>query len=309
MKHIELNIWLACNHKCIFCMSGIARWKILWFENVSNLKHEIDTLSSKWYDSIWFLWWEPTIHPGFLELVSYAKQKGFINIEVITNWSKFHNKKILLECVKSGLTRISLSIHSLDYKKESILLWGIDNALDQKIESVKNIVYIYNKWLLKKELSINIVVTKKNYKDIYKLILYLYKFWVNSFRLNFVQLEWYSTQNYNLIAIKYENFKKYLLDIISLSKKYLDLRVNFEAIPWCFSWLNYKDYLIYSEQSIDREKDKISRDDIDFKSRNIINQLDRRKELKWYIKKCNMCFLKSNCEGIWKRYLEYFNIN
>jgi len=106
------------------------------------------------------------------------------------------------------------------------------------------------------------------------------------------QLEWYSTHNYDIIAFKYEEFTEYLLEIIGLTKIYNDLKINFEAIPWCYSWLNYIDYLKYSEQKIDKQKDKVSRNDINLVSRDVVNQLERRKELKVYLKKCDNCFLK-----------------
>jgi MoaA/NifB/PqqE/SkfB family radical SAM enzyme len=308
MKHIEINIWKACNHKCIFCMSWLTRNDVLWFEDINHLKKEIIILYKKWYNSIWLLWWEPTIHPNFLELIQFLKLVWFKNIEVISNWSKFYDKSFLIKSIKNWLTRISISIHSSTEKDENILLWWVENALKQKIESIKNIIYLYNKWYLKRELSVNIVISKVNYKNIYNTILFLYNLWVKSFRINFIQLEWYSINNFDILALKYEDFKNYLIEIINLHNKYKNIRINFEAIPWCYTWLNYLDFIKYSEQQIDKEKDKISRDDIDLKSRDIINQLTRRKELKLYLKKCNNCFLKNNCEWLWKRYIEYFKL-
>jgi len=308
LKHIELNLWLWCNHKCIFCMSWAARWRVLLLEKYEVLKWEIEELSLKWYNSIWFLWWEPTIHTRFLDLIILAKGKWFKNIEVISNWSKFCDNKFLKQSVSNWLTRISISIHSINREEEAVLTGGIKNVLNEKVDAIKNIIRYNKEGFLKQEISVNIVVSKVNYKNIKKLILVLYKLWVRSFRLNFIQLEWYSVDNYDILALKYEDFKNYLISIISLHKKYTDIRINFEAIPWCYSWLNYEDFLKYSEQDIDREKDKISRDDIDLVSRDIMNQLDRRKELKVYLKKCDNCFLKWTCEWIWKRYVDYFKI-
>lgn len=305
MKHIEINIWKACNHKCIFCMSWITRNKVLWFEKFETIENEIKKLSNLWYNSIWFLWWEPTIHPNFLEIILCAKNHNFENIEVISNGSKFTNKDFLSDSLKFWLTRISISFHSIIEKEESFLVWWINWVVNQKIEAIRNLLCFFNKWLLKKEISVNIVISKLNYKSIKKTILFLYKIWIKSFRLNFIQLEWYSTKNYDILALKYEDFKDDLLDILNLCNSYKDLKINFEAIPWCFSWLNYENFLKFSEQNIDREKDKISRDDINLTSRDIINQFNRRKELKVYLKKCNNCFLKWECEGIWKRYVDY----
>ncbi|MDD3646543.1 MAG: radical SAM protein [Candidatus Gracilibacteria bacterium] len=308
MKHIEINIGKACNHKCIFCMSGITRNKVLGFESLTTIKNEINKVSLLGYNSIGFLGGEPTIHPNFLDIVLYAKSKNFINIEVISNGTKFDEYDFLEKSIKNGLTRFSISVHSIYEKEESILVGGIDGIVKQKIKSIQNLLEFYNKGILKKEISVNIVISKVNYKSIKKTILFLCKLGIKSFRLNFIQLEGYSTENYEKLAFKYEDFRIELLNILSLSKKYLDLRINFEAIPWCFSGLNYIDYLKFSEQKIDREKDKISRDDVNLISRDIINQLDRRKELKVYIRKCDKCFLKGECEGIWKRYVDYFKI-
>lgn len=305
MKHIEINIGQACNHKCIFCMSWMTREKLLWFEHIDSLKKEISKLKDLWYDSIWFLWWEPTIHPNFLELIEYTKGFDFKNIEVITNWSRFHDEKYLLKAIKAWLTRVSVSIHSVNNKQESLLTGGIPGVLKQKIKAINNILYFHKKWLLFRELSVNIVISKVNYQNIKQLILFLSDIWVKSFRLNYIQLEWYSVSHYPILAIKHEIFTPYLVDIINTVKK-MNINVNFEAIPWCYSGLNYQDFLTYSEQNIDREKDKISRDDINLESRDIMNQMNRRMELKSYIKKCDTCFLQGECEWLWNRYLAYF---
>ncbi len=309
MKHIEINIWKACNHKCIFCMSWITRNKVLWFESFETIKNEIENIASLGYNSIWFLWWEPTIHPNFLEIVSYAKKNNFSDIEVITNWSKFWDKDFLIKTIESWITRISVSFHSIYEDEEKVLVWWIRWIVKEKLSAISNLLEIINSWLLKREISINIVISKINYKSIKKTILFLYKMWIKSFRLNFIQLEWYSTKNYEILAIKYEDFKEELFNILSLCNKYEDLRINFEAIPWCFTWLNYRDFLKYSEQEIDRKKDKVSRDDEDLVSRNILNQLKWRRDLKVYLEKCSNCFLKWECEWVWRRYLVYYKLH
>lgn len=309
MKHIEINLWLACNHKCIFCMSWMARNKVLWFEKKETIFSEIEQLFSKGYTSLWFLWWEPTLHPDFLDIVLYAKTRGFSHIEVISNGSKFCQKKFLSQAIENGITRISLSLHSLDEKEEAFLLGWIPAALSQKIESIRNIQSFISLWELRRELSINIVVTQKNYKSIKRTILGLLTLGVKSFRLNFVQLEWYSTHHYKDVAIRYEEFLPELKEILTLTLYSPQLKINFEAIPWCYSWLNYMNYLKFSEQNIDRQKDKISTDDQDSVTREIMSQLSRRKELKIYLQKCEHCFLKWECEWIWKRYADYFSIS
>lgn len=308
MKHIEINIWKACNNNCLFCMSWITKNKVLWFEKIETLKNEIIKLNKKWYSSIWLLWWEPTIHPNFLEIINFAKEKWFKDIEVVSNWTKFDDKNYLTEAIKLWLTRISVSIHSINSKEEELLTWGILGILEKKINTIKNIIKATKNWKLKKELSVNIIISKINYKWIKKLILFLYKLWTRSFRLNFIQLEWNSTKNYEILALEYGEFTKYLYDIVSLHNKFENIKINFESIPWCYSWLNYEKFLKYSEQETDRKKDKISRNDIDLVSREIINQLNRRKELKWYINKCKNCFLKWDCEWIWNRYINYFKL-
>lgn len=289
-------------------MSGLTRNKVLWFEPFETIKSELESLKNVWYNSIWFLWWEPTIHPNFLDFILISKKLGFENIEVITNWSTFDKKEYLQEAITNGLTRVSISFHSILEAEESVLTWWIKGIVRKKLKAVQNTLYEFSQWRLWKELSINIVISKLNYKTIKKTILFLYKFWVKTFRLNFIQLEWYSTFNPEVLALRYEEFTPYLLDILHLCKENRDLRINFEAIPWCFSGLTHEEYLKYCEHKMDNEKHKISRNDIDLVSRDIVHQYERRKELKKYIKKCEQCVLKNECEWIWARYLKHFEI-
>lgn len=308
-KHIEINIWKACNHKCIFCISWMTKNKVLWFESYETIVNEIKSFKDKGYTSLWFLWWEPTIHPKFLDFVLFAKDVWFENIEVISNGSKFDDKKFLNNAVKNGLSRISISFHSVDEDEEAILTWGISWIVRKKMKALVNILDLYRNWYIRREVSINIVISKLNYKSIKKTILTLYKLWVKSFRLNFIQLEGYSTLHYNILALRYEDFQEELSHILSLCRLYKDLKINFEAIPWCFTGLNYQTFIRHSEQKVDKQKDKVSRDDINLTSRDVIHQLGRRKELKRYLKKCDTCFLKKDCEWIWARYLKHFQIS
>lgn len=305
MKHIEINLWKTCNHKCIFCMSWLTRFQVKWFEPKSQIIQELKTLSAAWYCSLGFLWWEPTLHPDFVEIVTIAKDFWFTNIEVISNGSKLHDSNFLNKIIAAGITRISISLHSHDPKVETFFTGWATSAWKEKINAIALVNKAYHKWLLNSEISINTVICQTNYKDLPKLSFLLHKLWVHSQRFNFIQLEWYSQTNIQEVALTYSDFKPYLKKLLLFWNR-IGVRMNFEAIPWCVSGLNYMDYSKHSESIVDQIKDNISTDDIDFISRKVTHQKTKRLLLKQYFSKCEHCFLKNDCEWIWKRYTDYF---
>lgn len=67
MKHIEINIWKACNNKCRFCMSAFVWMDEKELTDFSEVASEIHKYANKWYTSIGFLGRDISIHPSILD--------------------------------------------------------------------------------------------------------------------------------------------------------------------------------------------------------------------------------------------------
>ncbi|MBM4388369.1 MAG: radical SAM protein, partial [Deltaproteobacteria bacterium] len=105
---IELELTNVCNRRCVMCpndrmtrASGFMDWTL--FTDIVN--QTIDTALEYSFD----FQGEPTLHPRFLEMVNYVKQRGG-RIALYTNMN-FHDENLNDELVNSGIDKIVVSLH------------------------------------------------------------------------------------------------------------------------------------------------------------------------------------------------------
>ncbi len=134
----------ACNLKCPECPSGLRSFS----RNTGNLKADffktsIDQVSKDLIYLIFYFQGEPYINPNFLDMVSYANEKGLYTI-TSTN-GHFLNDANCKSTIESGLDRIIISIDGLTQKTyESYRIGG---NLENVIKGTENLI----KW--KKDLN------------------------------------------------------------------------------------------------------------------------------------------------------------
>jgi MoaA/NifB/PqqE/SkfB family radical SAM enzyme len=263
LKHIEVNIWKACNNKCIFCLSwdSLYKWWDIAFVDYKTIKDKLDWYYSKWYRSIGFLWWDISIHPDLYKIIKYCKYLWYKEIHVITNSMVFDDYNKAKKLILGWVTRVNISVHSHIGDIEDNLI-QVPWWLNRKLKAIDNFNILFNKWLLKSSLSINIVLNKQNYKTIVETVLfYKYKKNINDIRINFVWLVKDLIKIWWKIKLSYTEFMPYLKRLIFISEKY-NIRITFDSIPACiFYKLDNKKYKYYLDKYLWNQFDHIS--DID----------------------------------------------
>lgn len=306
LKHIEINIWKACNNKCKFCMSSKPEnWDIKFVE-LWILKFKIKDYYERWYRSIWFLGWDISIHPKIKEIISHCKEIWFININIISNAMKFDNKKFCDEIISSWVTRVNISIHSHDELIEDNLT-QVKWWLNRKLKAIDNLNLLIKNKILRDALSINIVLNKLNLPSILETILYFYKVKnINDIRINFIWLEHWVKDNWSDLTISYEEFLPYLKKIIFVSIKY-NIRITFDTVPACILYkIDTKNYKSIIKKFLWEDYDHITEiehinawDVFDWKKR-------KKDELKHQSKDCEKCIYFNSCQWVRKEYVNIY---
>lgn len=302
LKHIEINIWKACNNKCRFCMSSKpALWDIK-FVTLDTLMKKIKLYAESWYRSIGFLWWDISIHPNIVEIVSYCKEVGFKSINVISNGMKFDDYDFTKRIIEAWLTRINFSIHSHIEEVEEYLI-QVKWWLHRKLKAIDNFKYFFNKWILRDDISINIVVNSKNYKTIVETVLYFYiKKKISDIRINFIWLNDDTKENWDDLKISYIEFLPYLKKLVYISLKY-NIRITFDTVPACIFYkidnVNYKSLVkkfLWEDYDHITEIDHINNNDQ-------FNWKERKKDiLKMQFPQCEKCDYSISCQWVRKNY-------
>lgn len=305
LKHIEINIWKACNSKCIFCMSRNVPKVMKKLAEVEYVKSRIKYYAEEWYNSIWFLWWDISIHPNIVEIIKTSKEEWFDKINIITNSMKFSDYDFARKVVEAWTSRVNISIHSHIHEIEDELT-SIKWWLKKKLKAIDNLNELHQRWFLQSPLSINIVINKINLHTIVETVVYYFKAKnIKDIRLNFISLDHIIETNEDKVTLKYSDFLPYLKKIIYISLKY-NIRITFDSIPPCvfltidkkngkklvkkFLWEQFDTIDQIEHVNVKDEKEKFKRKD------------KKKNKLKTKRKQCDECYYNSSCEWIRKDY-------
>ena len=135
---ISIEPTTACNLRCPECPSGLRSFS----RNTGNLKEDffrktIDELHKKLIYLIFYFQGEPYINPKFLDMVSYASEKGIYTI-TSTN-GHFLNDENAEKTVRSGLDRLIISVDGTT--QEVYENYRIGGNLETVLEGARNIMH------------------------------------------------------------------------------------------------------------------------------------------------------------------------
>ncbi len=289
MKRVDLKITFACNNKCKFCIQWDKRFSYPERE-YKDLCETLDKEKEKRIKYLVLTWGEPTMHPYILDIVEYAKNIGFEEIQLQCNGRTLADKNYCKKLIERGITEFWPSIHGY-YKKTHDWLVDRDWAWE---DTMKGIINMKQLW---KRVIINTVITKQNYEELPKMAKLFVSLWIEQFQFAFPHIGWSAYKNYKeIIPTKTE--------CISYIHKWLDIGRNgnsicmVEAMPFCFmQWYEraIAEYNYMPDATVY---------DSDF----ALESYDEWKLNEWKAKweACKKCSKKHICEWPWKEYVELF---
>ncbi len=259
------------------------------------------------YDSVWFLWWDISIHPNMLEIISYAKQIWFQKIQIITNAMIFEDTSKALDIINAWVDRVNISIHSHDPEVEDFLT-QIPGWLQRKLRAIQNFNDLYNTKILSSPISINIVVNKQNFKNLKKTCYFFYKYnSISDIRCNFVWPEFSLEEYVDDILLSYTDFLPSFKEVVLLALKY-NIRITFDTVPPCIFikvfW--YENWSKLLGRFLGEQFDFIDTIDVPWMWEKFQWKDRKAHELKYKSRSCIQCKYTNTCDGIWKDYVDRF---
>ena len=109
-----LVLTYGCNNRCKWCYAAPAEFRPD-FMDLELAKQFLDLMKSLQIKDMGFCGGEPTTHPHLMELIKYAKDKGFC-VTLYTNGRKLSDEKFVKQLKSAGLDFCNLSIQSNDEK-------------------------------------------------------------------------------------------------------------------------------------------------------------------------------------------------
>ena len=108
-----VRLTTACNNRCLFCLDSETPRDVLL--SAEELKREIDRGRDELGASRLILsGGEATVHPAFVELVRYGRERGYERVQLITNGQRLARRDFFDACMDAGLGEITFSVHGHD---------------------------------------------------------------------------------------------------------------------------------------------------------------------------------------------------
>jgi len=285
-KRLDLKVGYSCNNNCWFCAQGDK--KLLGDKTLAEIKRDLELAKKNSCDEVVLTGGEPTIRKDFLEVVAYAKELGYKEIQIQTNGRMFFYKDFCKDAIKAGATEFGMALHG-DIPEVHDFLTRSPGAFKQTVQGIKNL-----KELGQRVIS-NSVIVKANYSRAPKIAKLLCDLEVLQYQMAFVHGSGSAGDNYESVMPFKSLAVPYMIDALRVGIE-RGVQVMIEAVPPCLL-PGYEQYA--SEHFIPRYQEVREKTFVIADFGKV-----RKEELKLKFPQCNECIYNKVCEGPWKEYPE-----
>ncbi len=283
IKKHWVRLTRACNNSCLFCLDAdVQDGKFLSEDEIkSDIKRGIEEYNA---ERLILSGGEPTIHPKFLDFISYGKSLGYKEIQTITNGRMFAYANFANKALACGLTEATISIHGHTPELHNELC-RIPGAFEQAVRGLKNLLKNGNCIV-----SVDVVLNKKNYMFIYDFIKYFFKLGITEFDLlQIVPFGRTFPQNKNELLYNMEEAMPFLRKAFNFARKN-NIVIWTNRFP--VSYLEGYEELIQDPHKLFDE----------INGRRVMFQdfIEKDIMLTCYGERCEYCFIKEYCRMLLK---------
>lgn len=308
--NVEINPGRLCNNKCIFCMSGEDRDDHEPWADPKRMFSEIESRFKEGARSLGFLGGEPSAYPHILDCMRLAKDLGYRRIALCTNGTRLANEDFLKSCLDSGLTRVTVSLHSHIPSVEERLV-GVPKILEKKIQALKNLVKVHEQGFLRDGVSLNPVLCRLNALHMEGYVRFFKSIGIRDIRFNFIWPE-SRVQNDKTVVPRFKDVVPAILNLILKNEKEIKIRLSFGGIPYCVlpgfihkNWPLLRRYFYEEGMDLPTEVSFLHPDAQDGVQR--FNWHEKGRDVyRTKIPECAKCSLDRYCMGIYRSYLALY---
>ena len=308
-KNLELNLGKVCNNRCIFCLDSRSTKAARKWLPLKRAKKEMEIAREGGVTSLGLLGGEPTAHPRILQLVTMAKDMGFTRIALASNGLKLSDRKFAVDLVKSGVSRVGISIHGHRAKIEDYLSGRKGNFI-KKVSAIKNLLALHERGRLPHNVSLNAVLTRYTFKNMAPFCAFFKKMGCTDVRFNMIRTDTCMEIGKELAPLLSE-LGPAIIKTILANEKILEMEVSFGDIPLCvYPWDVLRNKRLVSRyvgelRDLDTSCAVFGSPADGSVDAQRFKWTDRKKEaLKVRTEECERCTAASLCEGVWRSYVQ-----
>lgn len=310
-KNLELNVGMACNNRCIFCISGDVKSSRRRWLALERAKEEIRVFYDAGCRSIGLLGGEPTAYPHLVDCVRYARFLGYARVAVCTNGTKLSEPAFADSLIAAGVTRFTLSFHSHMPALEDRLT-GLPGNFERKLKGLRRLLEHKAAGRLPDNVSLNPVLNRKTYLHLKEYIEFFRGEGIDDIRFNFIWPQARVEKDRTMIPT-YREAMKEIVRAVLLNESRWKMDLSFGGIPPCMlRWSGVAFSPKAHEHIVTRYFDEGLLDlptQVSTNGERFDWQERKRDRLKTRGPSCSSCRYERRCEGIWKSYVELWGLD
>lgn len=281
-----------CNNACSFCINSYKR--DLKSKSTAEIMQEMAVARKKGNTYLELIGGEPTIRPDILDIISFGKKLKFKYIVMATNGRLFSYPDFAKKIVQAGLTDLIFSIHG-DNAKLHDSLTRARGSFDQLIEGIRNV-----RAAGLQNIGSNTTIVKQNFRRLEKIGMLIRKLGINNSEFIFVDPEnGEISDNIQMYVPKISEAAPYIHKTLSLAQK-KEVHWHIRYVPLCY----FTEYINQISELKESELFNTQHLAPDFVNLNVAQS--RKNIARKKTNRCKGCDLFGPCEGIWRKYLQFY---
>lgn len=292
MEHIDFHISYNCLNRCLFCSSSSS------IEKFNRYPLKIETILSllrrkrgKGFTSVNFTGGEPTLFPGFTQLVKGTKKMGY-RISVGTNGGRFKSKKFCLQ-IAPFLDEVYFSCHGHTSGLHNFLTANAASfaMLNRAMDNLSKFPIRF---------CTNTVVTKYNIDYLEETLNFIIKKKIKHVLISNLAPEGRGLRNFAELVVRLNDFKNKIHALVKIANRH-EVVIRFFGLPACIlgKFSCYSNDFCWDKR-LNIEQDKNER--LFLKKEECISPARNRVKTV----KCQTCLYNEVCGGVFEEYLGKF---
>ncbi|HBL18487.1 MAG TPA: hypothetical protein DD417_17455 [Elusimicrobia bacterium] len=231
MRNVEINPGRLCNNRCVFCMSGLERDRREPWVPAATVRAELRRHHAEGARAVGFIGGEPSVYPGIVESVAFARELGYQRISLCTNGMRLSDRRFLGRLVRAGMTRVTVSVHSHLSGVEDALT-GVPGGWAKKLQGVRNLVKIRRSGALRDNVSLNPVLCRPNMRSLPEFVRFFAAEGIDDVRCNFIWPQGRAERDPRIVP-RFREAVPWMLKLLLANEREGLVRLSFGGVPYC----------------------------------------------------------------------------
>lgn len=230
-KSVIIKIYGPCNFKCRICMASSFTFKSD-IPALDNVKTQILKAKEKGVEELDFSGTEPTLYPYLHESLRFGYEQG-MHCCVCTNGYAFASKDFARQFKGYQPFGIKVTFHShrREVFDDTTQIRGSYEAVLKAMDNIQEELNVYPK-SKHSYLLASVVITNSNYKDLSRIVSFLYDRGVQVVKLSYLDLSGRVYSNPSLLVAP-DKIHGYFVEAVNFMKT-KKMFYYFNKIPVCF---------------------------------------------------------------------------